>query len=635
MKVSLGTNIPALKVCSELSRTGARAERCYERLSSGMRITRASDDAAGLAIAEQLKANVRISTRAIMNVSDGLSLLHIAQKAAQELCSITFRFEELAAESANGTYSDGQRKALQSEMDALVDEYNRIVETTSFNGLRLFDRTNGEIRIQAGIGEENTIAISIGQQLGRTIGAGSTMAPDGTFSDSNPAYAAPASSHRIVSADFNGDGLPDIAAARFALSSSVAVLLANPDGSFQSALTRNLTRVLDMTTGDFNEDGKTDIAVGTETGAYVMLGNNDGTFGAAQTVFLSADRRDVEVCDLNRDGHQDLLVLGASVGVCLGNGDGSFAVPVAYGLGGASASGMATGDFNGDGVTDVVVSAGTGNLARVLLGKADGTLNSYSTINMGANNAFPVTGDINNDGFDDLLFADYYNGQLLRVLAKGDGSGAFEAAEAVAAGASASKGVVLGDFNRDGNLDVAASDPSSNKVTVLIGDGQGNFDSAVQYDAGSSPRGVAAADFNGDGAIDLAAVNYTDGLVSLITGNLHESGGTAEVATISEINIGTVEAARNAIEGIRTIRESLSLELGNIGAFQERLETAVENLRHGIEQEEAARSAILDADFAVEFSTLVREQILRQTGAAALAHAKQQPALTLDLLRSI
>src|SRR6185312_10185234 len=151
--IRLGTNVDSLASQSELNSATSALTQSYKRLSSGLRINQASDDAAGLAIVSQLNSTTRVFTQAVRNVNDGVSAANIAEGALNALKQISERQLELAEEAANGTYSIKQRGALNTEANALVDEYNRIVSTTTFNGMNLFDPSLGSVTIQAGYGQ--------------------------------------------------------------------------------------------------------------------------------------------------------------------------------------------------------------------------------------------------------------------------------------------------------------------------------------------------------------------------------------------------------------------------------------------------------------------------------------------------
>lgn len=137
MGINIRTNVESLRAQRDLNATSDRLRTSYARLSSGLRITRAADDAAGLAIAEQLKADQRVATVAIRNANDGISIIGITDGAMNEITSSLVRLAELAEQSANGVYDTGQRSALQLEFNAVASEIDRIAATTQFNGLNL------------------------------------------------------------------------------------------------------------------------------------------------------------------------------------------------------------------------------------------------------------------------------------------------------------------------------------------------------------------------------------------------------------------------------------------------------------------------------------------------------------------
>lgn len=137
MTLNIRTNLPSLAAQRNINASTERLRTAYERLSSGLRINRAKDDAAGLAIAESLKADARIATVAIRNANDGISVIAITDGAISQITNILSRLAELAEQSANGVFANTQRSALQLEFGALMSEVERIAITTEFNGLQL------------------------------------------------------------------------------------------------------------------------------------------------------------------------------------------------------------------------------------------------------------------------------------------------------------------------------------------------------------------------------------------------------------------------------------------------------------------------------------------------------------------
>ena len=150
--VSLNSNLAALRGECSLNASSAELSATLERLASGKRINHASDDAAGLAVSSTLNANVRVHTQAARNVNDGISFLNVADGATSALKAILFRMRELSTQSSNGTFSDAQRQSIDKESQVLQAEYGRILDTTRFNGIRIFG--SGDVTVQAGVGAD-------------------------------------------------------------------------------------------------------------------------------------------------------------------------------------------------------------------------------------------------------------------------------------------------------------------------------------------------------------------------------------------------------------------------------------------------------------------------------------------------
>ena len=159
MGVTINTNIAALNAQRRLGQTTQSLQKTYERLSSGLRIVRAADDAAGLSIADTLRADQRIASVALRNANDGISLISIADGALSEIGNVLARMAELSEQSANGTLSTAQRSALDNEFKALGSEIERIAVTTTFNGLPLLSGT-AAVSLQIGFNSGSTAQIS-------------------------------------------------------------------------------------------------------------------------------------------------------------------------------------------------------------------------------------------------------------------------------------------------------------------------------------------------------------------------------------------------------------------------------------------------------------------------------------------
>jgi hypothetical protein len=267
-----------------------------------------------------------------------------------------------------------------------------------------------------------------------------------------------------------------------------------------------------IVTGDFNGDGIPDLALPDPAAdmVTVLLGNGDGTFKAAASPAAGSGANTIVVGDFNGDGFLDMVVMGNPITVLLGDGKGHFTAKAPNSQ--PSISGPAVvADFNGDGILDVAVIGENG--ITLLLGNGDGTFSVVPT-GFAAGQAI-VTGDFNDDGIADLAYATA--GSIKILLGNGDGT--FTEKTTIAAPVGGADSIVAGDFNGDGNLDLAAVNTAteiksqeSETITVLLGKGDGTFTGGpVSVSGVSFPTSIVEGDFNGDGYLDLV-LTYTAGL---------------------------------------------------------------------------------------------------------------------------
>jgi flagellin len=175
MSLSVVSNIASLKAQTQLNKTNRALSKTFERLSSGLRINSASDDPAGLAMAESLKTDAKLASVAIRNANDGISLTSIADSALAEITNVLQRMSELAQQSSNGVVSNTQRSALSSEFLALGSEIERIARTTTFNDINLLSNSSS-VSIQVGLRSGTNATINIGSVVAtlQSLGLGNS-----------------------------------------------------------------------------------------------------------------------------------------------------------------------------------------------------------------------------------------------------------------------------------------------------------------------------------------------------------------------------------------------------------------------------------------------------------------------------
>lgn len=618
-QISLNTNLAAMRTTRRLAESTTSLRATFERLASGLRINRASDDAAGMSIAGGLRVDSRVYAQGVRNLNDGIGLLNVADGAVEQLQNIVVRLRELASQSANGTLSNRQRVALNQEAQQLSEEYTRIVRSTRFNDRLLFDHEFGQLSLQAGYGANGGISAGLGGYVG-----------DGTFNAQSQVGYGGAAPNQVQSADFNGDGFKDLAYVNAGVP-GVSIRLGAGDGTFGSAISFSTpTGPYALAVGDFNNDGIADLAV-DGTAVSVLLGNGDGTFRQSYNNLtgIPAATTSMRIADLDGDGNQDLVVGTASnfFGVFRGDGAGGFHSPQTF-TGPPHLDSVTVADFNGDGVPDVVAASVTMGTVSYFQGKGDGTFEPAIFTPSGSLNPYWIeSADFNGDGHLDIVTSDY-SGSSINVRL-GRGNGTFTSAQNFAAGAGA-YGMALGDFNGDGKVDIAVSNYSeagTNALSILLGNGDGTFQEQQRYDAGTGGSGIAASDFNNDGVIDLAIANDSSTFLSVLLGNAVSGAGP-----LLPFDLGNRGGAMQAISQFDLALRRLSQQRGAIGAFLSRIEVGAANLRQASESFDSSASRIVDADLAEESANLTRARIVQIAATSILEQANLSPQLALRLL---
>jgi hypothetical protein len=348
--------------------------------------------------------------------------------------------------------------------------------------------------------------------------------------------------------DFNGDGRPDYAVPTN--SGPIIILLGAGNGTFSNGTTVNTTSPFAPTSvavGDFNGDGKQDLAVlsGAGTGSVnIYLGNGNGTFQAARNFPVAASAsssRLLAVGDFNRDGIQDLVASNSAlnqVAVILGNGDGSFQAPSYYSVG-TTPWNIVVGDINQDGFLDLAVASDGTTQISILQGNGDGTFKPYITAaTPGSQVGSVAIGDFNGDGYPDLATTSAPDNSVYVLLNSKTATPSFQTAVpyVLTDGSPAPSPyyLTIGDFNRDGKLDIIAANNGNSTVGVLLGTGSGTFGAATYYKVDSGAIFANVGDINGDDRVDITTIT-NNGLSVLLSGQTE----TASISNVSFFGCNT------------------------------------------------------------------------------------------------
>ncbi len=336
----------------------------------------------------------------------------------------------------------------------------------------------------------------------------------------------------VAVGEFNGDGHQDLAVTDF--SDAVRILLGAGDGTFTQVGRFATGRdPRSIAVGDFNADGIQDLAVadygaplsppGTQLPGEisVLLGLGDGSFGPEARYTAGFYPFSVAIGDFNRDGRQDLAVandspLTGEISLLLGTGGGQFAPKTGIAVpAGALANHVAVGDFNGDGLEDLAVAERGSNDVLVLLGAGDGNFPARVRAGAGDGAFFLTLSDFNDDGLTDLAVVGSRSNDLRVLPGRGDGS--FGPRTRAAVG-DAPDAIALGDVNGDGRADLVTANLATDDVSVLLGIGDGTYAPETRLPAGHAPVSVAVADLNADALPDIVVANSLSMDVSILLG---------------------------------------------------------------------------------------------------------------------
>jgi len=375
MSQIINTNVASLNAQRNLTTSQSALSSALQRLSSGLRINSAKDDAAGLAIAERFTSQIRGLDQARRNANDGISLSQTAEGALQSAGDILQRIRELSVQSANATNSAGDRAALQQEVGQLTSELDRIAQTTSFNGQKLLDGSFGSAVFQVGANANQTITATSANfrtaQYGNyRIGAGIASAsnPAGDLVAGSTANAVASSSNaganRVAGTTFTVNGATGSSAVTYAVgdtAKTVAALVNAQTGI--TGVTASARTEFDLTAFtaastyslDVTSDNGTAITLAFTTGATI---NADG-LSSVVNAFNDVQSKTGVTAKVNSAGTGVTLTNSAGNNVTVANNAGSTSITVASVVRAAGTNAIVTGQLTLDSDKSFNVSGAT------------------------------------------------------------------------------------------------------------------------------------------------------------------------------------------------------------------------------------------------------------------------------------
>jgi flagellin len=695
MAAFINTNIASLNAQRNLTSSQGALATSLQRLSSGLRINSAKDDAAGLAIADRFTTQIRGLNQAVRNANDGISLSQTADGALGEIGNNLQRIRELAVQAANSTNSASDRAAINQEVQQRLAEIDRTSSQTSFNGQRILDGTFGSANFQVGANAGETIGVSLNTSM-RTADIGTVASTTSSFvvGASTDGYVQATAATRLfgTAAVTGSGGYNDVAIAGLNFGTAATPQV---DGTNVQAGVDGDTGTGGAGSYDFSADlAQFDISDGTttyqvtltadytdETGLVNAINSQLSTAGSAITVsgtgagitftnVGSTDAVEILNADANAIAAGFANTAGTAGSAATAGTNASFDVDgntVTLDANYASTTALADAienQLSGYTVTDngggsyTITNSTTGS-AAVAIANADanaaaaGVTDDTGTAGTAAVSSTEANFDV--DGIGITLDQDYASFDALAAdidtqlgagytvtnnngaikIEKDGQTGAIAITNADAAATAAGFGNSAGTAGTVGGGSITLTNLSitaGNGTAVTFND---TYDTAEDL-ATAINKNVNGVYASVDDAGTLTLSSATDiTLAGSDATTLGFSVGTVAASTgsLDDANTLSVDAALATIQRVDSALNSVNGLRSTFGAIQNRFESVIANLSSTSENLSAARSRIQDADFAAETASMTRAQILQQAGTAMLAQANSLPNGVLALLR--
>ncbi len=576
MALTVNTNVASLNTQKNLNRASEALSTTMQRLSSGLKINSAKDDAAGLQISNRLTSQINGLNVAVKNANDGISIAQTAEGAMQESTNILQRMRELALQSANGSNSAEDRASLQSEYSQLTTELTRIANTTTFGGRNLLDGSFGTTSFQVGANANETINLSLGNVSANKIGSYQMEEDTTSKRVSGTAMAAIRDTDPLLVA--RDAAQADVTAKTAALAAAQKTL-DDTDPTNTTAFTDAKTARDNANialNGDDTATPPTTGAVGALAAAETALGASTFTSFTAGTITVQGggDTKNIAL-----DGNESAKEIAKSF-----NGA----------ISGLSASARTVVDLK---IDDTKLAGGSANLSVKVGDKSVNLVGVTSTADLAdqlSSNASALGIAVSYDETNDKLTVTSESGENI-------------------------------SFGAQSNVKADGSALATSVVTASVMDSNGEYSTAAPLNASGST--VA-------GYVELnSAKSYA--LTSSGGADISEvfAKSKAKMTTIADTDITTASGSQSAISVIDKAISNIDSQRADLGAVQNRFDSTVSNLQSIVENSTSARSRIQDADFAAETAELTKQQTLQQASTAILAQANQLPSSVLSLLQ--
>ncbi|MBL4782127.1 MAG: hypothetical protein JKX92_07780 [Porticoccaceae bacterium] len=619
----INSNIASLTAQRNLNTSQSQLSTSLQRLSSGLRINSAKDDAAGLAISERFTTQIRGLDQAQRNANDGISLAQTAEGALGASSNSLQRIRQLAIQSANSTNSASDRKALNAEVQQLLAEVQRVGQTTEFNGQKILDGSFSSAQFQVGANANQTISFGI----------------TGATTDILGAYQA--TGNAVGTAAFDGDSFTiNSVEVGVSVGTAAAGLTADSAAAKATAINSKTSDTGVTATAANTVQGITPLAgIGLTNGELTINGIDVGAIAADASAVTQGRNAAVAINAISNQTGVTAIANAATGALALTASDGRNIVLATGGTDAATRQASTQNILNSIGLDTNDGANATGNEVAVL------------TFDTDAVNADPGTSGIVSGATAAAGDEVTIGGQVFQFVQNGVASGS-NVAVTVADGADATVAAtalfnaVNAETTAGRNTVTAENTGTALVVTLtstLLGDDTVATAGAIVETAsvaGAITSAVTTGTLPADdadgvttrGTLTLsAAESFTLGGTDLAEGGL--SGASAALTKLSGVDISTVAGANAAISVLDGSLSQISTIRADLGAVQNRFESTISNLAITSENLSAARSRILDADFAAETAALTRAQILQQAGVSILSQANSLPQSVLSLLQ--